>query len=247
MDCSKLEDMLGQVQHRQQRSIAADHNNSSSQQRRRTTSHPMSSTALKFVKFSILVFLLCSVHCTAGRFTVKDARNKHKKISNCLSYGHSCWGGHGKRSDNAVNTPNVAGSFLPENAHNMLLIARLLRGVASQGGQAKSNHYEGLLHVKTLLPFMGDQDDVRQWNEVDDAGQWKGEMMMEQGGGNRGVEESLGDIGKGLGESNNSDVMDNYSLENGNNVNPYLARFPLTPMELLNFRYLLKKHLAKDN
>ncbi|XP_050421066.1 neuropeptide CCHamide-1-like isoform X2 [Adelges cooleyi] len=47
-----------------------------------------------FVKISIFLLIVCSVD------------DSESKQGACLSYGHSCWGAHGKRNTNVPNYPN---------------------------------------------------------------------------------------------------------------------------------------------
>ncbi|CAG9765152.1 unnamed protein product [Ceutorhynchus assimilis] len=51
---------------------------------------PVTAPMAKFVVILVAVFL--SAECAAGRYEIKKSRGS------CLSYGHACWGAHGKRS-----------------------------------------------------------------------------------------------------------------------------------------------------
>lgn len=241
VDCTENQ-MFGRLQKK-------DYTSNQRGSNRGRTNHPMSPAALKFVKFGALVMLLCSVHCTAGRYTVRDARNKNKKISSCSSYGHSCWGAHGKRSDNSAND-NVAVSLLPEDAQNYLLLARLFRG-ATTGGQGSIINTGSQSNQDSIIKeqLMANGAEARHWN--DDA--WNAKEGGKLGGGEvrdgetRGNDEIVrnGEIGNNNNaDENNFGFMENYLTENGK---PYLTRHPLSPIDQLNFRYLLRQHLSKYN
>ncbi|KAK9758622.1 hypothetical protein QE152_g698 [Popillia japonica] len=57
-----------------------------------------SSTMTVFMaKITILLIIVYFTQNAAGGFNDRPSINK-KKISSCISYGHSCWGAHGKRN-----------------------------------------------------------------------------------------------------------------------------------------------------
>ncbi|XP_017771844.1 PREDICTED: uncharacterized protein LOC108559184, partial [Nicrophorus vespilloides] len=84
---------------------------------------PMQPMALKFVKITLVLVFFCFAECAAG---------------SCISYGHACWGGHGKRNGGAIiKAGDLSSNDLPNDTKWFL--AKLLKGSAGTSKMVRSS------------------------------------------------------------------------------------------------------------
>ncbi|XP_044761667.1 uncharacterized protein LOC123318950 [Coccinella septempunctata] len=98
------------------------------------------------VKLMVVLTFFLFAECAAG---------------SCLSYGHSCWGAHGKRSE-ASSVPHLDG--------NRLLLARLLQPNENDKELKELDNAPTLLEIKQLLNEGGvESNPLKGLNDYDSA------------------------------------------------------------------------------
>ncbi|KAF7285163.1 hypothetical protein GWI33_011702 [Rhynchophorus ferrugineus] len=128
----------------------------------RRTAGKSSLTAIYF-KISIVLAVVLCLHLASGRNEIKKSRGS------CLSYGHACWGGHGKRSGDEAPfaRTNVAVPSDDPDARAKWFLSKLITPLELRYyGKKETDTTNGRSDVQDLLNEMEKDDGKRDENYV---------------------------------------------------------------------------------